>query len=242
MVRVRCAVATVGMLIAAASVHAFPGGVDFRLNGSPASGGSTCFACHSDGGAGSGSLDLLGRPTRYIPDRVYDLTVRVFDPGQMGAGFQLTVETPLGDSVGELIATDPVNTRIPMSDAGILTHTEAGYEDTVSNWASGGGQGEYTLQWRAPATDMGDIAIYLAANATNNNNSTSGDIIYADSFALTFAGCLGDISGDGVVDGVDIARVLNDFGANAVDSDLNGDGTVDGVDLAFVLNDFGPCP
>ena len=50
-----------------------------------------------------------------------------------------------------------------------------------------------------------------------------------------------DLTGDGVVDGVDLATVLNQFGG-AGSADLNGDGVVDGVDLASILNSFGPCP
>ncbi len=57
--------------------------------------------------------------------------------------------------------------------------------------------------------------------------------------------CTGDISGDGVVNGVDLLILLNDFGPCAVGSpcagDLSGDGTVNGVDLLILLNAFGPC-
>ena len=63
----------------------------------------------------------------------------------------------------------------------------------------------------------------------------------------TPAGCVGDINGDGFVDGADIAIILNAFGSvsngpTAGPADLNRDGVVDGADLAVVLNAFGPCP
>lgn len=56
-------------------------------------------------------------------------------------------------------------------------------------------------------------------------------------------GCgVADLNGDGVVDGVDLAFLLNAWGPCAgCPEDLNGDGTVDGLDLAFLLNMFGPC-
>lgn len=58
--------------------------------------------------------------------------------------------------------------------------------------------------------------------------------------------CTGDISGDGVVNGVDLLILLNDFGPCAVGSpcagDLSNDGVVNGVDLLILLNAFGPCP
>jgi len=56
--------------------------------------------------------------------------------------------------------------------------------------------------------------------------------------------CPGDIATDGVVNGVDLAAVLNNWGTTggALGADANGDGVVDGADLALVLNSWGPCP
>ena len=45
----------------------------------------------------------------------------------------------------------------------------------------------------------------------------------------------GDINGDGVVDGQDLARLLGSWGTAASGADLNGDGVVDGQDLAILL-------
>ena len=46
---------------------------------------------------------------------------------------------------------------------------------------------------------------------------------------------VGDITGDGVVDGQDLARLLGSWGTAASGADLNGDGVVDGQDLAILL-------
>jgi len=56
--------------------------------------------------------------------------------------------------------------------------------------------------------------------------------------------CPGDIAADGVVNGVDLAAVLNNWGTTggALGADANGDGVVDGADLALLLNSWGPCP
>ena len=53
--------------------------------------------------------------------------------------------------------------------------------------------------------------------------------------------CPGDVDGDGVVSGVDLAIVLGAWGSNDADADVSGDGTVDGVDLAIVLGAWGVC-
>jgi hypothetical protein len=54
--------------------------------------------------------------------------------------------------------------------------------------------------------------------------------------------CTGDIDDDGLVNGIDLAIVLTDWGTTNPRSDLNGDGSVDGSDLAGVLAGWGTCP
>ena len=46
----------------------------------------------------------------------------------------------------------------------------------------------------------------------------------------------GDVNGDGIVDGTDLALVLSVWGSGDDAADLNGDGVVDGGDLALVLS------
>lgn len=58
--------------------------------------------------------------------------------------------------------------------------------------------------------------------------------------------CDGDVDGDGVVDGLDLAVLITAWGrcpdpANCV-ADVDGDGVVDGDDLGLVLTSWGACP
>jgi hypothetical protein len=56
--------------------------------------------------------------------------------------------------------------------------------------------------------------------------------------------CPGDITRNGIIDGIDLAAILGAWGTNGqgqYDSDINNDGIVDGADLAFVLGGWGPC-
>jgi hypothetical protein len=57
-------------------------------------------------------------------------------------------------------------------------------------------------------------------------------------------GCVGDISEDGYVNGIDIGILLGQWGPNTpiTESDLNSDGAVDGLDLGILLSSWGPCP
>lgn len=53
--------------------------------------------------------------------------------------------------------------------------------------------------------------------------------------------CPGDISGDGVVDLLDLSLLLSQFGqtGNGLTADLNGDGAVDLTDLSIMLSNYG---
>lgn len=54
------------------------------------------------------------------------------------------------------------------------------------------------------------------------------------------AACGADLTGDGIVNGLDLSAVLAGWG-NPGAADLNQDGTIDGLDLTAVLAGWGPC-
>jgi hypothetical protein len=53
------------------------------------------------------------------------------------------------------------------------------------------------------------------------------------------SGCPADLSGDGTIDGTDLAALLAAWGSGT--ADISGDGTVDGIDLSVMLAAWGPC-
>ena len=55
--------------------------------------------------------------------------------------------------------------------------------------------------------------------------------------------CTGDVIPSGIIDGVDLAQLLVDWGPCAnCPGDIDGDGAVTGNDLGQVLTGWGPCP
>lgn len=68
----------------------------------------------------------------------------------------------------------------------------------------------------------------------------------ADSVTLTvdaIVPCLGDLDGDGKIDGADLGLLLASWGpCRGCDADLDGSGAVDGADLGVLLAAWGPCP
>ena len=87
-----------------AGALAFSNGAPEGFTASPASGGLSCVLCHAEFevNSGPGSIGVLDLPALVVPDQTYLLRVRIEDPGMVGAGFELSVETPAGAHVGNL--------------------------------------------------------------------------------------------------------------------------------------------
>ncbi len=65
-------------------------------------------------------------------------------------------------------------------------------------------------------------------------------LVMTSATAHASAGCVGDLNGDGVIDGADLGLLLNQWNTGG-SADLNGDGVVDGADLGLMLNGWGDC-
>ena len=103
--------------------------------------------------------------------------------------------------------------------------------------------------------DGGGIASIDGGNPTVSNSSFCGntpdDIFgnYTDGGGNAFTdlcdedtGCVGDIDGDGDVDGADLSLLLGAWTTADQDADLDDNGTVDGADLSLLLAAWGTCP
>ncbi len=74
------------------------------------------------------------------------------------------------------------------------------------------------------------------------DNNLEG-IKQGSAYALQIPVPTADLSGDGMVDGADLADLLATWGAGrSVGADLNRDGRVNGADLAILLASWGPLP
>ncbi|MFO0895406.1 MAG: hypothetical protein U0574_10690 [Phycisphaerales bacterium] len=107
----------------------------------------------------------------------------------------------------------------------------------ASSWSALGGgvnSGGYALT-RVDSSG-GSTALVLGGSFTS---SPSGD-----SYLATWGGCplpaLGDLNGDGLVDGADLALLLGSWGScSSCPADLNGDGVVDGDDITLLFKHWG---
>lgn len=99
--------------------------------------------------------------------------------------------------------------------------------------------------------DEGDPGPTIENTTFCNNHGDVIDIAgtWTDGGGNTFADecvelCIGDLNGDGVVDGGDLGIMLAYWGScgkGPCPADFNGDGAVDGADLGLILSAWGDC-
>jgi hypothetical protein len=213
-------------------------------NGSIASAGQNCSACHLGSlGFPNGSVEILNGPAAYNLNRVYDLSVRVRDADQVapnaGGGFEFSAESGTGAAIGTLLLSDAVNTRFTAFNTSFVTHTSTGVTNSTVNWAANGNSVTYSLQWKAPAADMGVVTFYAAGNAVDNNTFNSGDHVYLANASAGAVTCQpGDVNQSGTVDADDISAFVTVWLDVALASevqfctaDLNTDGLINEADV-----------
>jgi uncharacterized protein (TIGR03437 family) len=176
-------------------------------NGGP--NGVTCAqsGCHqgtANNPANKGSVTVnFPNGMTYVPGVTQHLTVTITDPTQAAWGFQLTARlaNATATMAGSFNSTDtftfvncsqtnlfifqpaPCPANEPLQYA---EHSLAGYTD------SRGHTGSYTYKfdWVPPATNVGNVVFYVAANAAtlappSSGNANPNDHIYATKYTLT---------------------------------------------------------
>lgn len=153
--------------------HKQSGGGQTGLTGAP--GESTCTQCHI-GTAQDGSNEVMitflqgaSQVTSYVPGQQYIISVfLVSSPSK--SGFSAVAldgtNTNAGSFTGEAVGGTQDFTS---ASRHYVSHTSA---------SSNGSPNPWLWTWTAPATDVGNVTFYVAANEANGNGNTSGDVIY----------------------------------------------------------------
>ncbi len=159
--------------VAAFMFLGYSSGQTAPYSGSPGDNGNTCAVCHS----GSANYNAIPTITTNIPvtgyevNHTYTITVSVTS-NVTRHGFQLTAEKTGGIKVGEFTAG--TGSQVTNSTHHAVTHTYAGNSQTA-----------WSFSWTAPATNEGEITFYAAVNATNSNNSDSGDQVVTTNVSVS---------------------------------------------------------
>ncbi|HEY2018994.1 MAG TPA: choice-of-anchor V domain-containing protein, partial [Bryobacteraceae bacterium] len=209
-------------------IYAESSGPQPGLSGVPNEAG-TCTACHGTGKAningGSVAVTFPNGQT-YTPGLKQHLVVTVADPTAKRWGFQTAARQAGSTSTiaGGFTSTD-ANTQVICSNNRFngSQRTTSGacpsatpfmyVEHTLAGTRLGTtGSVNFEFDWTPPASDVGSIIFYVAANAANgNNNDDSGDHVYTANYTLTSAAATTNapaISDNGVLNGASFAPLI----------------------------------
>lgn len=178
-------------------------GPDPGLAGVPGEAG-TCTNCHGSGptsiNKNGGTLSLsTGTSSSYTPGELQHWILTIADPTAKRWGFQAAARQSNATNAlaGGFLSTDS-NTQVICSNSNFRTvqRTTSGacsstnplmyVEQTLSGTRLGTtASTTFQFDWKAPATNIGPVTVYVAANAANGNNQDdTGDHIYTATFTL----------------------------------------------------------
>ena len=165
------------------AVHGFSTGPPIGRTGAPALGAFpaelTCQGCHSSFtlNSGPGTLMIAGFPATYTLGAEVTVTITLSQADRGRYGFEATVLDDLGRRAGDLSVTEAERTRVidgtaPYVGRQYVQHIIGGVTPNGTN------QNSWTFRWKAPATNVGRVTLYVAGNAANNSANNAGDYIY----------------------------------------------------------------
>ncbi|MCB0428877.1 MAG: T9SS type A sorting domain-containing protein [Flavobacteriales bacterium] len=163
-------------------------GAPASSTGAPGEHDCTTSGCHTtyaaNTGAGVLSMQVGNGSGFYVPGETYAVQVELKETDVNRFGFEW-VALRKNDQVnaGNITVTDPGrNWVVPgfnnLDDRRYATYT---YEGSL---ASQTGSNSWEFNWTAPSTDEGDITLYLAGVAANNDGTDLGDQVYTTALTL----------------------------------------------------------
>lgn len=186
-------------------IYAHDSGAPARSTGAP--GDQTCSqsTCHVGPAVGNQVTITYGGGTSYVPGQTDKFTVTINDTDNRGSyGFEASVRLAsnlergqagiLLAGPGTQVICEDEKVGLPCRDTApvqFITHTMPRATNS------------FQFDWTPPATNSGEIRVYVAANATNANGQPTGDRIHTTSITLTPAAATGNkpaVTQGGVVD------------------------------------------
>lgn len=146
----------------------------------------TCVRCHADSPPHDDAalLTLDGAPETCAPGRSVPLTLRLTRPGMARAGFQMSARFAEGPRAGEQAgALSPPDARVQvvagraLTSAGDSTDVEYAQHTVPGTHLLAPDSAEWAIRWTTPEAAAGPVALHVAANAANDDDSELGDHI-----------------------------------------------------------------
>jgi uncharacterized protein (TIGR03437 family) len=163
-----------------------------RVSNAPGDRNCAQAGCHTgtavNGGGGSVSIAVEGGNT-YVPGARKTITITITDSNARVYGFQAAARLASNETNGQAGSFVPRANQFVQCEDGrdrpasgscpANTAIEAIQHSSPLN------SGTITFDWNAPATNVGDVRIYVAGNAANGNSNSNGDRIYTANVTLT---------------------------------------------------------
>ena len=151
---------------------------------SGAPGEVNCAGCHSgvvNTGPGTVNYNIGDASFHYSPGELYTLYLTMMQDDVNQFGFQTTaLKSSNNTTAGTFTLTDTENTkRLYGNNRVYVGHTVCGAD------AYPAGSQQWSFQWQAPDSDVGDINFYLSSLATNHSHSSYGDDTYVQTITLS---------------------------------------------------------
>lgn len=167
------------------------GGASGRYSGAPNE--NDCTSCHFGAKVNSGKhfndLTLSGdfQGNGYVPDSTYNITIKYKQKNKKRIGFETTVLDSKNAPIGNLAITSGKTRKVSSIVNGqtrqYITHSSSG--TSVS-----GDSIEWTFEWKAPSSNVGNVDFYIALNVTNADNGDKGDSVYTKKISVGSSGLL----------------------------------------------------
>jgi uncharacterized protein (TIGR03437 family) len=157
-------------------------------------GGRTCAACHRPEAANSdprGRLTVLLDRMTYRPGVKQTIKVRLEHPEARRWGFQLTAR-PTSDTTQMAGSFTPSDTVAVVCDP-TGTAPCGGAREFATHNASSSRSGttggvDWDIEWTPPANEVGEVTLYVAANAADGTSANTNDRIYTTTVKLAAEG------------------------------------------------------
>lgn len=206
---------------------------NYHLNaeGSPggktgAPGDQTCTQCHSgtvQSGTGFQTVvltnDMGQMVTNYIPGESYTVTVGMLTLNAKN-GFEIVALTPTNAQAGSVSITNATTTKT-VTFGGKTRITQKSTGTSLNNWS---------FEWTAPTTNVGDVTFYLATNVSNSNNNDSGDAIRTSQHVIGSSAGIQENTAKVAIN-LGYAKTSNSLTIDLT-SQLNGEAAINLVDLS----------
>ncbi len=152
------------------------------------------------------TLTYSAADSSYVPGQTYTLTLKAQKSGINKFGFgMVALQNSNTANTGTFVITDPNRTQI-ISGTGSLSTRKYVTHKTNGTPQVSPGVGQWSFNWKAPASNVGNITFWYATNCTDNSGDEDGDALYLSSFQIhPFSGT----AIDEIIKGEDFQAILN---------------------------------